>query len=486
MLVSLYSVREILDLLGVEDYGIYNVVGSVVGMFTFLNGTLATSSQRFFSVALAKGDYKELNRTFCLNLTVFGAFIIILIIIAETIGLWFVNTKLTIPADRLFAANVVYQFSIISCAISLIKVPHTALVIAHEKMGAFAYIGIYEAVFKLVIVLILSFISWDKLIAYSILVLISNVTVSLLYFLYSKRNFEEANFHFFWDRNEFIRLFSFSGWHFLGTISNIFRSQCINILLNVFFNPVVNAARAVAYQVNGVVKQFTESFCVAVKPQLYKAYSAGEFQNLYKLINQSTVLSVFLSSVLAIPLIINSQFILSLWLKEVPDFTVQFTIIVLITGLIESTNTSAIVPALATGNIKKFEIVTGSLAIANLPISYIALRLGAPAYITMVIASCLAFITVICRAFLLKDLIKLPYKEYLSIIFRLVIATSISGISSYLITMNNTGSFKLLIISSLLSVVIICLFYYMIVLGKNEKETLFFYVGKIKEKIVKL
>lgn len=484
LLVSLYTVRAILDLLGVEDYGIYNVVGSVVGMFTFLNGTLATSSQRFFSIALAKNDYKELNKVFCLNLTVFGFFVIILIIIAETVGLWFVNNKLTIPSERMFAANIVYQFSIIACAISIIRVPYTALVIAHEKMSAFAYIGIYEAIFKLIIVFVLTVISWDRLMLYGVLVFISSTTVSILYFLYCKKNFKESSFHLFWDKTEFIKLFSFSGWHFLGTTSNIIRGQCINILLNIFFSPVVNAARAIAYQVNGVVTQFTESFCVAVKPQLYKSYSAGEFQNLYKLINQSTILSVFLSSVLAIPLMINSQFILSLWLKNVPDFTVQFTTIVLVTGLIESTNTSAIVPALATGNIKKFEIVTGTLAIANLPISYIALKLGAPAYVTMLIASCLAFITMIWRAFLLKDLINLPYLKYLSVIFRLTIATSLSGVCSYLITENNTTDFLSLILSSILSVIIISFFYFIIVLGQNEKVILFNYIGKIKSKIL--
>lgn len=484
LLVSLYSVRAILNLLGVEDYGIYNVVGSVVGMFTFINGTLATSSQRFFSVALAKNDYKELNKNFCLNLTVFGLFVVILLIIAETIGLWFINTKLTIPAERLFAANVVYQFSVIACAVSIIKVPYTALVIAHEKMGAFAYIGIYEAVFKLIIVFILSIISWDRLIVYGILMFISSVSVSLLYFLYSKNNFKEATFHFFWDKNELIKLFSFSGWHFLGTISNVIRGQCINILLNIFFNPAINAARAIAYQINGVVTQFTESFNIAVKPQLYKSYSAGEFKSLYKLINQSTILSVFLSAVLAIPLMINSNLILSLWLKEVPEFTAQFTVIVLITGLIESTNTAAIVPALATGNIKKFEIVISSLAIANLPISYFALKLGAPAYMTMFIASCLAFMTMIWRAFLLRDLIDLPYKSYLSVLARLTISTVLSGVLSYLMTMNNTANIWQLITSSFVSILITCTLYYFMVLGNDEKSLISGYIKKFKSKLL--
>lgn len=482
LLVSLYTVRAILDILGVEDYGIYNVVGSVVGMFTFLNGTLATSSQRFFSVALVKNDYNELNKSFCLNLTVFGFFVIVLFLIAETIGLWFVNTQLTIPNGRLFAANIVYQFSIIACAFSIIKVPYTALVIAHEKMGAFAYISIYEAVFKLIIVFVLSVVLWDKLIIYGILMFVSSISVSVLYFWYSRKHFAESAFKLFWNKEEFIKLFSFSGWHFLGTISNIVRGQCINILLNIFFNPTINAARAIAYQINGVVVQFTESFNIAVKPQLYKAYSAGELQNLYKLINQSTILSVFLSAVLAIPLIINSEFILALWLKEVPNYTIQFTTIVLITGIIESTNTSAIVPALATGNIKKFEIVIASLAVANLPISYIILKLGAPAYTTMAIASILAFVTTIWRAFLLHDLINLPYKKYLNVIVRLTIATIISGVCSYLITMNHTKDFLLLVFSSFASIFLTSVLYYFMVLGKEERNILYGLVKRISKK----
>lgn len=485
MLVSLYTVRAILDLLGVQDFGIYNVVGSIVGMFSFLNGTLATSSQRFFSVALAKNNPDELNKYFCLNLTVFVLFVIILLVIAETVGLWFLNTQLTIPVERMLAANTVYQFSIIACAISIFKVPYTALVIAHEKMGAFAYIGIYEAIFKLIIVLVLSFITWDKLIIYGILMFISTVSVSWLYYWYSKRTFEVANFHLLWDKVEIINLFSFSGWHFLGTISNIVRGQCINILLNIFFNPAINAARAIAYQVNGAVVQFTENFCVAVKPQLYKSYSAGEFRNLYRLINQSTILATYLSAIIAIPLMINSEYVLKLWLKEVPTLSVQFTNIVLITGLIESTNTAAIVPALATGNIKKFEIVIASIAIANLPVSYIFLKLGAPAYVTMVIATCLAFVTMIWRAFLLKDLINLPYKEYLIVLTKLTIATTASIFLSFLITWNNTTNFEMLVGSSLASVVITSTLYFFIVLGKKEKNVIIDYILKFKTKIPK-
>lgn len=483
MLVSLYTVRAVLDLLGVEDYGIYNVVGSIVGMFTFLNGTLSTSCQRYFSVAIAKKDIKELNKYFCLNITIFSVFIVILLIIAETVGLWFLNNKLTIPYDRLFAANVVYQSSIIACAVSIFRVPYTALVISFEKMGAFAYIGIYEALFKLLIVYVLTLITWDKLIIYGILVFISSVSVSFIYYYYSRVKFHDVRFNIRFDKEEFKDIFSFSGWHFVGTISNVVREQCINILLNVFFNPTINAARAIAYQVNGVIAQFSDSFTTAVKPQIYKSFSAGELGNLYGLINQSTTVAAFLTSLLAIPFISNSQFVLSLWLKEVPEYTVSFTIIVLIIGIIESTNTSAIVPALATGKIKKFELITGSLAIANFPASYFALKLGAPAISTMIIATCIALVTVIWRAFLLKGLIGLPYKMYLVTLFRIGVAIILSGIGSFLLTKNKTPDFLHFGLYCIVSISLLCIFFYFIVLNTNEKKLIYKVVCRVMKNI---
>ena len=247
--IGLYTVRAILRLLGVVDYGIYNVVGGVVSMFAFLNGTLATSSQRYFSVELAKGDLKRLNQWFCLNITTFSLFILAFIVIAETVGLWFVNTQMTIPHERLFAANVVYQLSIATFCIHFFNIPYNGLIIAHEKMSAFAYISIVEAFLKLGIVFVLSIITWDKLITYGILMFLISVLITSSYIVYSRIHFQESKYQFYWNKSEMIELLGFSGWHFLGTFSIAIRSQGINILLNLFFSPAVNAARAVAFQI---------------------------------------------------------------------------------------------------------------------------------------------------------------------------------------------------------------------------------------------
>ena len=467
--VSLYTVRAFLDLLGVVDYGIYNVVGSIVGMFAFINGTLATSSQRYFSIEIARKDKKRLSKWFNLNLTVFGLIIIVIVIIAETIGFWLLNHKMTIPNDRMFAANIVYQLSVIACALSIITVPYNALIISHEKMGTFAYIGIFEALYKLLMVLLLSFASLDRLILYGILFLVLHAITTCMYVIYCFRHFSESHFRFYWNKEEFFELMGFSGWHFLGTISSVVRSQGINILINIFFNPAVNAARAIAYQVNNAIGQFSNNFQLAVKPQLYKAYSQREYDALFLLINRSTILSVLLSSLLFFPIFTNASYVLGLWLKDVPEYAVLFTQLVLINGLLESTNTSAIVPALATGRIKKFEIVIASLTIANLPFSYIALKLGFDASITMIISIVLTMITVIWRAYLLKDLIGLPYKKYLWMIARLLVCTTIIGCIMMWITKDATSSFFMFVFYSVISVLFTIVLYYFIAIEQSDR-----------------
>ena len=324
MAISLYTVRAILDILGVVDYGIYNVVGGVVTMFAFMNKTLSTSSQRYFSVTLAKDDKNDLRRIFSLNLTVFSILGAVVVVLLETVGLWFLNNKLTIPDERMVAANVVYQVSVIAMLLHIVVVPYMALVVAHEKMNIFAIIGIVEAVGKLAIVFFLSIIAFDKLIIYGILVLLLSLGTSLWYIIYCLKHYPESHFRWYWNKNEAIDLLGFSGWHFLGTFSTTGRSQGINILLNLFFNPAINAARAVAYQVYGAVHQLVNNFFTAVKPQIYKSYASGQHEEMFKLVIRSSLFSMYLISLLIFPLIASTEFVLGLWLKEVPEYTIVF------------------------------------------------------------------------------------------------------------------------------------------------------------------
>jgi O-antigen/teichoic acid export membrane protein len=470
MCVGLYTVRAILDLLGVTDYGIYNVVGGVVGMFSFLSGTLATSSQRYFSIAIADGNLEKLRRQFSLNITIYLYIIIGVVILLETVGLWFLNYRVNIPADRLSIANVVYQISIVTFAVQLMTVPYNAMVISYEKMSAFAYIGICEALFKLVIVFILSAISYDKLMIYGWLILISNVGIAVAYIIYCKRRLQGSDYHYYWNASEAIQLFKFTGWHFLGTISVVVRSQGINLLISVFFAPAVNAARAIAYQVYSAISQLAGNFFVAVKPQMYKAYANNELSALYTLINRSTAICVFLVSIMSVPVVLNTDYILSIWLKDVPDYAVIFTILVIANGIIDSTGNSTICPALATGNIKKFYIVTGSLYILNLPISYVFLKFGCAPTITMIVSTVISMVTVVMRAVLLKELIAFPLKPYFSYLIKLFGSTAVIIGITYILCATIDHAIIKLIVAVISSVVLHVGIYMIFILSKDERK----------------
>ena len=470
--ISLYTVRAILDLLGVVDYGIYNVVGGVVGMFQFLNGTLATSSQRYFSIELAKGDMKRLNQWFCLNITIFSLFIFLFVVIAETIGLWFVNTQMTIPEERLAAANVVYQLSILSFCINFFIVPYNALIIAHERISAFAYISIVEALLKLLFVLVLSITSWDKLIVYSFLKLFGSCVITFAYLIYCWRYFGESRFKPYWNKKEIIELFGFSGWHFFGTFSVVVRSQGINILLNIFFNPAINAARAIAFQVYHAISQLSNNFFVAVKPQMYKSYAIGDLYSLNKLVFQSTVICTYLISILVFPIWANTSYILGLWLKEIPDHAIIFTQLVMINGLIEASNSCTIAPALATGKIKKFQIITAIPVFLNLPVSYVALKLGADPSSTMMVSIILSVVTCITKAYLLRPMISFPFYKYLKLLAKLLVASLLIMLTIYSTYYNKVDDFITLIWVSIVIEVFITIIYITLVLTRDELKSI--------------
>lgn len=478
--VGLYTVRAILDLLGVVDYGIYNVVGGVVAMFSFLNGTLSTASQRYFSIALAKADLKRLNEWFCLNISTFSIFIIFFILFAETIGLWFVNTQMTIPKERMVAANVVYQLSIVSFCVSFFSIPYNALIIAHERMSAFAYISIVEALLKLLIVFLLAIISWDKLIIYAVLMFLASCGITLAFIIYDRIHFCESKYRFYWNKKELADLLGFSGWHFFGTFSVVVRSQGINILINLFFNPSVNAARAIAYQVYGAVSQFSENFLIAVKPQIYKVYASSDFESLNKLVIRSTIMCSFLISVLIFPILANCSYILNLWLKEVPAYTIVFTQLVLINGLIDSTNGPITASVLASGKIRNYELVVATLFIFNLPISYVILKTGADPTSTMYVSIVLSLIISFARAFILSTKIRLPFLKYVYMFFKIFVGSLCAWIATYYTVYNSADSLLMFVIDSILIVFMLVVIYCVVVF---DKEDVIFFANIVKSKL---
>ena len=482
MAVSLYTVRAILDILGVVDYGIYNAVGGVVGMFAFINGTLTTSSQRYFSIELAKGDLKRLNEWFCLNISAFSILILAIFVIAETVGLWFVNYKMTIPPDRLLAANVVYQLSILSICFDLLAIPYNALIIAHEKMSAFAYISIVEAGLKLVIVFLLSVLTYDKLIIYGVLMFMTSAGIASSYIIYNHIKFVESKYKFYWNKNELKELLGFSGWHFYGTFSVVIRSQGINLLINTFFNPAVNGARAIAFQIYNAVSQLSNNFFVAVKPQIYKSYAVNDYAALYKLILRSTIICSLLVSILIFPILANTDYILGLWLKEVPDYAVIFTQLVLINGLIDATNGPTTATVLATGKIRNYELIVATLFLLNLPISYIALKFGADPTATMIISIIISLIVTFARAYIMSRKIKTSFLGYTKMFSRLIVSSGIICGIIYFVFYNSAQSFVSLLWLSLLIIILTIGVYTLIAFKKND---IILFVQFIKKRISK-
>lgn len=471
--VSLYTVRIVLNTLGAVDYGLYNVVGGVVVMFSFLSNTMASASQRFFAFELGRKNYDQLKKTFSMTMTIYGIIAVLILILAETVGLWFLNSQLTIPEDRMEAANWVYQFTIFSFMMTMLKVPYNASIIAHERMKVFAYISIIEAILKLLIVYFLVLFSYDKLKLYAILMFGVTAFIALVYRTYCKCQFQECNYQYYWEKPLFKELIGYSGWNIIGASSAILSNQGINILLNIFFGPVVNAARAIAFQVSGVVTQFATNFFTAVNPQITKYYAAGEKDKMKTLVFQSSKFSFFLLLILSMPILLETNFLLTLWLDNIPKYVIIFTRLVIITAVINSLSNSLITSALATGKIKQYQLVVGGILLLNLPISYVFFKFGAPPETAMIIALGITVVSIFARLWMLKGMIGLLIKEYIrSVFFPVTIVTVMAySIPIFIVYTIDDGWFRFFIVG--FSDLISCgLAIYFTGLTRNEKQYL--------------
>ena len=376
IIVGLYTSRIVLNTLGVTDYGIYNVVGGIVSMLAFLNSAMVAASQRFISFELGIGNLEKLKKVFCTSVSIHIALAVIILLIAESIGLWFVNTHLNIPLERMTAANWVYQCSILTLILTVVSVPYNSCIVAHEHMKAFAYVSIVEAVLKLLIVYILLVENVDKLILYAILVASVALIVRIIYGIYCKRHFEECSYRFVFDRKLFKEMFAFAGWSVIGNLGFSFKDQGSNIILNLFFGTAVNAARGIAMQVNGILSNFSNNFTMALNPQITKQYAAGDVESSMKLVYAGCRYSFYLLLLITIPVMINREYLLKLWLGNVPEYTSQFLMLVLISTLI-NVMASPIVTALqATGRIKVFQITICIIMLSELPLAYLILKNG--------------------------------------------------------------------------------------------------------------
>lgn len=471
IIVGLYTSRVVLNTLGVTDYGIYNVVGGIVSMLAFLNSAMVAASQRFISFELGTGNLERLKKVFCTSVSIHIALAVIILLIAESIGLWFVNTHLNIPLERMTAANWVYQCSILTLILTVVSVPYNSCIVAHEHMKAFAYVSIVEAVLKLLIVYILLVGNIDKLILYAILVAGVALIVRIIYGIYCKRHFEECSYHFVFDRKLFKEMFAFAGWSVIGNWGFSFKDQGSNIILNLFFGTVVNAARGVVMQVNGIISNFSSNFTMALNPQITKQYAAGDVESSMKLVYAGCRYSFYLLLLITVPVMINREYLLKLWLGNVPEYTSQFLMLVLISTLINVMSSTIVTALQATGKIKVFQITICLIMLSELPLAYLILKNGGEPYMAMYPTILVMLVGLFARFILLKRQMPTYRLRYFTI--NIVCKNLLIGLFCFLISAWVHGFFQQNIIwfllTSLIAFVISSLVIYATGLSKEER-----------------
>ena len=471
MIVGLYTSRVVLNVLGVEDYGIYGIVGGVVAMMGFLNASMAGATSRFITFELGKGNIQRLKDTFSSALIIHIGIAIVIFILAETVGLWFLNNKLVIPENRLVAANWVYQMSILSAMLSITQVPYNACIIAHEKMTIYAYIEILNVTLRLIIVYLLVIGDFDKLILYAILTLVVSAIIMMTYRIYCIRKFQECHFHWIWNKEIICPLLSFSGWDLYGNMCATARPQGTNFLINIFFGVILNAASSIATTVSGVISGFSHNIIQAFRPQIIKQYAQNNIPQMQKLVeNAITYTSLFMGCFVII-FLIEAEYILKLWLKDVPSYAVVFCQITLISNFLGLINAVICIVIHATGNIKKISIITGSVFLLNIPIVYVCFKLGlAPqwAYYTSVFTYILIIISNISIA--KYQVANLHVSKIISKIIIVIIVLISVLISSYIISLQFNPNFVRLTILTLFTAILLSVITYIFFIDKETKN----------------
>ena len=471
MAVSLYTSRVVLNALGVEDFGIYNVVGGVVAMFSMLSGSLSSAITRFITYELGTGNQENLKKIFSSSVTIQIGLAVLIIVLAEAVGVWFLNVKMNIPDARMAAANWVFQFSILTFAINLVSVPYNATIIAHERMSAFAYISILEAIGKLAIAFLIVISPIDKLIFYAILMCAVALVIRFAYGIYCKKHFEECTYHFIFDKELLKRMFGFAGWNFIGATSAVLRDQGGNVVINLFCGPAANAARGIAFQVNTAISGFVTNFMTALNPQITKSYAAGDRKYMMTLIFQGARLSFYMLLLLSLPVLINTHYILGLWLKIVPDHAVLFVQLVLVFAMSESISNPLITAMLATGRIRNYQLVVGGLQMMNLPVSYILLRMGMFPEVVIVVAIVISQCCLAARLLMLRGMIGLSVRKYMKKVYvNVLVVTVIAAIFPFLLAISLDESFLNFILLCFVALICTGITIYYVGCDKTERQ----------------
>ena len=416
MVVSLYTSRVILQVLGVDDFGIYQTGGGVVGMLQFVNGALSAGSSRFLTYEMGTGNYEKLKRTFSSVLTAHILMALLIVLVAETGGLWFVYNKLVIPAERMDAAVFAYHLSILAAVFQITQVPYNASIISHEKMGIYAYVSIAEVTMKLAIVYALSIEGWDKLMLYSLLLCVVNISIVLFYNIYCTRKFEETHYKPMWDKNIMRGVLSYSGWNLFANTAIALNNQGAIILINMFFSPGVVAARAIANQVNMAANQFIQNFRTAANPQIVKRYAAGDHDGSKSLLLSSTKFSYYLMLILSLPICLVAEPLLKLWLGQVPDYSVIFLQLAIITSLFQVFDTSFYTALYAKGRIRENALISPTVGFFVFPVAYFLFRLGfSPISLAVVLLVVYAILGLIVKPILVIKIVDYTWKDIMKV-----------------------------------------------------------------------
>ncbi len=471
MLVSLFTVRVVLRTLGVVDYGVYSVIGGVVTSIAFISDVLANASQRFFSVEIGKGDSVSLKKTFNLVFLVYCLAGLLILVLAETIGLWFLNAKMDIPAERMDAANWVYQFAIISFLVSLISNPFQSMIIANEKMNIYAYMSILDVVLKLAIVYLLVVFSFDKLKLYAILMFAVTLINRMIYVTISRRKFKETKFELVWDKQGFKSIFSYSTWILVGSFSFIANTQGINILFNLFFGPIANAAYAIGNQVKTAVNSFAGSFFTATRPPIIKSYAQQDYNQTEKLFYFSSKIIFILLFVLIVPLFIEIEPILLLWLGEVTEYMPNFVRLMLIYALVVSMSEPITAIVQAAGQVKKYHGIVDIFTLLSLPISYLIFKLGGNAYWGFVVSIIVFIVAHILRLYILKSFYDISLRTYIKKLVLPILISVVLITAAMLGVCKMFGGFVVIVI--VMSMVFAMAISWYVILDKEERTSLF-------------
>lgn len=413
ILINFFMTRELLTALGVVDFGLANVIGGVVTMFSFLSGMLSSASSRYFNFDLGKNDFVGLKKTFNTSIQIYFCLIVLIVILSETVGLWAFKTKLDIPADRAYASLVFFQFSVLAFIFNIATLPFLSLVISHENMKVFSWLSIFEALGKLAIIYLLFFDYFDRLSVYGVLLFVISLMHFFFYFGICFAIYPESKIFRYFDGQKFKELLLFSGWNVWGATAMLFSNIFVNILLNNFFGAALNSARAIATQVSGALTTFSNNFLTAVRPQIVKYWASDDKTQSYNLVYQSAKFGYLFVLFLSIPILLEPTFVLKIWLGEVPDYAAIFLVFAIIQVLVSIISHPMMTLAQATGRIALYQTVVGLIYWLTFPLVYIVFKMGGSPIMAMVIAVFIEFIALIMRLILTRRCSKIPLSDFL-------------------------------------------------------------------------